>query len=390
MPVRRGGRDVRALVVVALGALSLAVSACGSSGSSTSTSSPAGSTTAGKADGAKARAEAALKPYLGHPSPFPVTTPLEKRPTGERLAYVECPAPLCALLKPFIASAAKTMGVNLYTVKGGFSPEELSKAWNTVVQQKPAGAISPATEAVLIHNQVEQLQKLGIPVVSTGVIDTKKYGIAVEVAGTTLNALAAKLQADYIYEKLGDKANAVFYYTPELGFTRAELPAFKSEMAALCPKCTVRFVKVPVASLGTTSPKLIVSDLQSHPDTNASAVSQADNYNGLPAAMKLAGIKTGTDGVMLVSYSGTPVTHQYVKEGSVTADLALDVPALGYTLVDAVARAVTKQEITPDVAHGLVPLQFLEQKDMTFDYSKGWTAYPDEVDRWKKLWGIGN
>jgi len=35
---------------------------------------------------------------------------------------------------------------------------------------------------------------------------------------------------------------------------------------------------------------------------------------------------------------------------------------------------------------GELDKQFLEQKDITFDPTKGWTGYPDYPQRYAKLW----
>jgi len=363
-------------------ALALGLAACGGDDSDGSASKDkAAATNASGGQDAKDKADAAIAPYVGKPSPFPVRTPLEKRPTGASVAWIQCPAPFCSLLTPMVKQAAEAMGLKFFTVKGGFTGPELARAWNTTLQRKPDGILSPATEAVLIRDPLAKAKAAGIPVVSTGVVDTKQHGINVEIAGTAHHEFVGKLQASWIYSKYGDEADVAYTYTPELGFTRPLLASFEREMESLCPDCPVRRVKVPIATLGTTSPKLIADELRRHPKTNVVLASQADNFNGLPAALKVANIK-----VDLVSYGGTPVTHDYVKKGQIAVDLALDVPALAWSLADGIAREINEETLPPEVEKHILPVQFLQQKDMNFDYRKGWTAYPDFVDRWTKLW----
>ena len=48
------------------------------------------------------------------------------------------------------------------------------------------------------------------------------------------------------------------------------------------------------------------------------------------------------------------------------------------------------QPVTEGQKKGLPPVQILTQKDITFDPTKGWQAYPDFAQRFAKLWGAGS
>jgi ribose transport system substrate-binding protein len=374
------GRRASALAVSVACAVGFA--ACGSDADEKGASGGGGTSATSNA-AAKARAAAAVARYVGKPGPFPVRTPLKHRPSGARVAWIQCAAPFCSLLTPMVKQAAATMGLQLFTVKGGFTGPELARAWNAALQQKPDGILNPATEAVLIRDPLARAKAAGIPVVTAGIADTKAHGVNIEITGAAQHEFVGKLQADWVYNRYGDDANIAYAYTPELGYTRPLLASFEREMKSLCPDCPVRRVKVPIATIGTTAPKLIVDDLRRNPKTNVVLASAGDNFNGLPAALKVANIN-----VDLVSYAGTPITHDYVKKGQVVVDLAVDVPALAWSLVDGIAREIDKEKLPPEVTKSVLPVQFLEQKDMTFDYRKGWTAYPDFVERWKRLWGL--
>ncbi len=67
---------------------------------------------------------------------------------------------------------------------------------------------------------------------------------------------------------------------------------FLEKMSSFCPECPVRTVPIPLESLGNKSPNTIVSDLQAHPDTNAAVMVSAELLNGLPPALKAAGLDT--------------------------------------------------------------------------------------------------
>src|SRR5690348_6898608 len=89
-----------AFAVVVVVVLSVFLSACGGGGSSsgTSASGPAESQGGeGGSAGQIAAAEKVIAPYVGHPSPFPVTEKLDERPTGKTIVNVNCGTPICAL-----------------------------------------------------------------------------------------------------------------------------------------------------------------------------------------------------------------------------------------------------------------------------------------------------
>ena len=47
---------------------------------------------------------------------------------------------------------------------------------------------------------------------------------------------------------------------------------------------------VPVATIGSSAPSRIVSDLQANPDTNVALFANFETATGLPAALRTAGI----------------------------------------------------------------------------------------------------
>ncbi len=173
----------------------------------------------------------------------------------------------------------------------------------------------------------------------------------------------------------------MFYGVPEVSFTPYMQKSFEQEMQKNCPSCTVRAVSVGIATLGTTAPRTIVTDLQSHPDTNTAALSTGNLASGLPAALKAAGLPVDT-----LTFSPQAGQIQDIKDGRITAGLGFDFPAQAWTAVDAAARLVLGDSPTPTEFAGDVPLQLLGQKDITFNPQDGWTGYPDYAERFAKLW----
>ncbi len=151
------------------------------------------------------------------------------------------------------------------------------------------------------------------------------------------------------------------------------------------PRCSVRVVHVPIATIGNTAPSRVVSDLQANPGTTVAVFASDETQTGLPAALSAAGLSVKTMGA-----SPGPTNLQYVKEGKETAALAVDLPVLAWTVVDAAAREMAGQPVTGLEARGICDYQFVTQSDITFDPSKGWTGYPDFATRFSKLWGANS
>ena len=86
------------LAVVSAAACSSSSNTGSSSGASPSSNATAPGAAQGAAQGADvAAAQAALAPYIGQSSAFPVTDPLaSKLPAGKKFVYLQCSTPICA------------------------------------------------------------------------------------------------------------------------------------------------------------------------------------------------------------------------------------------------------------------------------------------------------
>ena len=379
------------LAAVAAIGLTLALSACGGSSSSSSTASneeTGAATTGGEsnAEGSAADVEAAeevVAPYIGKPSPFPVTEDLKEVPKGAEIIYVSAGTPIGELLGELMEGAAKTMGVKLTKLVGGSSANSISSAMDSVVAKKPAAVIVGAINIELWSKQLKELQAANIPVVTEGVIGTEPYGVVSPQIAETSSELEGELLAAYVVAEMGPKPNIAFYEVPELPFTKIIGESFTKELEATCPECQMRSVDIQAATLGNTAPTAIVSDLQANPETTVAVFAPNEIQNGVPQALQSAGITVKTLG-----YAPGPENLQYMKEGKETAGLAIDLPVVSWGAVDQAAREIVGQKLTGLEAEGISVHEFLTKKDITFDPAKGWTGYPDFAERFAKLWGV--
>lgn len=375
MNQRRRRSTVGAAVLLS----TLALAACGSGGSSGSTSSTPADSAGVAAD--IAAAKALVAPYTGKPSAFPLDTPLDKKPSGKRIAYLDCGTPICGLFFRLAEPPAKQLGMTMTSLKAGLKPDTVQAAIDTVVQDKYDGVFVPAIPPQLWQRGLDQLKAAKIPVVTSGVIGADKAYVKVQQAGDVSATLSGKLMAAQVIAAKGDQANTVLYYTPELPFQAVIRQSFLDEYKTLCSACAIRDVKVSAGTFGTTAPQVIVDDLQANPKTNYAVFGVGEQAHGLPSALKTAGITLDT-----LLNSPDPVNLADLQKGSFTVGLGLDFPVLAWTVVDTLARQSQGEEPAPGATADIPPQQFLTKADLPADVSQGWTAYPDFAQRFGTLW----
>lgn len=363
---------IRALALVTGAILALSLAACGGSGSDAETQ-PANT----------AAAQQAITPYMGHPSPFPVNIPLGKRlPAGTEFVFLQCGTPVCAIFGSLLKPAVETIGGKLTIINAGSTAASSQSAVSSAAARKPAAVLITGIDPAIFGNGLKTLSDAGTKVVSLSVAkDITPYGITFNYIGAKTFELAGRLMANWVITQNKPDTNVVFYGIPALDYSSHMQNAFRDELAKNCPSCKFRNSDIDLATMGTTSPRTIVTDLQSHPDTNVAVFASSEAARGLPAAFKAANLSPVTMG-----YAPSPSYLQDMKDGNVTAGLAVDFPISAWAAVDATARLILGQPVTPQEAAGDVPIQLLERKDITFDPSHGWTGYPDFAQRFSTLW----
>lgn len=377
MKIHRALRSSAAVVAVA----GLLAAGCGSSSDSSSGGSSTGSSaSSGAVD--TAGAQAVLAPYTGRPSPFPVDQPLPRPlPAGTKLGFLQCVTPVCGVFATALQPAAKTLGAQLDVVKAGASADELQSAMSSLIEKQPKGLIIPGIEPATISGGFKTAQQKGITVVANGIMGADRYGVQGQTLGEPAAALAGKLMAAWVVQRKGDKAHTVFYNTPELSFATPIKTSFGATMKRLCPSCSVRYVDVPIATIGNSAPAHVTSDLQSHPKDNTMVFASSEASTGLPAALRTAGLNLDS-----IGFAPGPANLQDIKDGKMTAGVAVDIATTIWTLADEMARLLQKAPLTAGEKSTVPVMQVVTAKDLDYDVSKGWSGYPDFAARFAKLW----
>jgi ribose transport system substrate-binding protein len=379
---------VSAVAVVSAAACSSSASSSSSTpSSSTSSSSTSSPSSSASAQGANvAAAQAALAPYIGKSSAFPVTDSLaSKLPAGKSFVYLQCSTPICAEVGGLLQGAVKAIGGKMTVVNAGATATTAQAAAASAVALKPDAVFLGAISPDLFGNGLKTLANAGVKLVSLQVDqNVTPFGITFNYLGTNLSLRNGQLLADWVIANEGAHANAVLYTLPALDISAPVQQAFQAEITKNCPSCTVRIVPLDIATIGTTAPSTVVTDLQAHPNTNVAVFVSLSAAAGLPAAMKAAGISS----VKTVGFGPTAGNLQDIKDGNLTAALDIDFPVSTWTAVDAAARLIEGGQPTASEQAGDVPEEFLGQKDITFNPNLGWSAYPDFAQRFATLWHI--
>jgi ribose transport system substrate-binding protein len=393
--VSLGRRGVRLpICLLVLCAFSVPLVACGSSGSdstnsgSTSTEGGGGSTGESVASESSSQKEAAeyAAQFIGKPTPFPASKPLkEPAPEGLKFAYMDCGTTVCGLIKAIAEPAVAGIGGKFIDVKAGTSAASATSAFNSALALEPDVILNGGIDPALWRPALEKIKDEGIPVTSTGVVETSNYGLE-EYPNTNLfgrNAAerSGKIQANYAYSLYGDGSTFLVPDLPAIAATTVVSGTFKEEIENLCPDCTVNLLTMQPEELGATGPAKIVSALQAAPDTVAVIPSSDGISEGLPTALKNAGLDQE-----IIGTNATPNTLNYIKAGQEKASVALDFGVMVWGMIDAGLRAVEGEPVPKLEAEGLPVIQLLTQPDITFDTSKGFVGYPDFAERYMKMW----
>lgn len=327
------------------------------------------------------KAKAVVESYSGHPSPFPITEPLLKKPTGKKIAIVDCGSPICGLFADIAEAPAKELGMILTRIKSGTTADGVATAFDTVLEGHFDGVFVPALAPSLWDRYLDKLNAAHIPVVASGIIGLDPAKVPVAIAAEPSAKVSATVVADWAVAHDGAKLNVVFYTTPELSFNAVLASNFLNEVKARCKTCETRIVEIPVATFGNRAPSIVVDDLLAHPKTTLAVFAVGEQAIGLASALKTADIK-----VPIFLNSPDPSTLAEIQDGTYEAGLGVDLAVLSWMAVDLLARLTTGQEPSVGARNDELVIEILHASDLKGDVSRGWSGYPDFPARFKALW----
>jgi len=310
--------------------------------------------------------------------PEPVTADTE-------VALLNNGTAVAGLMQGFLQSAVEAAGATFINIDTGTDAQSINSALNSAVELNPDIVISVALDATYFQDQLTQMEENGVAFVYASAPNAEEFG-----QDDTLGGYAASWQnglvlgAAAINFTCGTGDDFVFYNTPELTFSQIQLEAATEYLAENCPECTLRSVDISIVDPSPADK--IVSDLQTHPETDY-FISAVDQFQiGLADKASLAGI-TNAYGM---GQSSLPPNIEQIDAGLQSAGFAVDLNMFMWLLLD---EGLRKSQgvwenysdwttVTQAVSRILTPANASE-----FLGDGGFVAYPEMVADFKTLWG---
>ena len=351
MRVVRRRRYFRVAAVAGATALGMLMAACSSSASSSGTSgisSSAGAdSTASSASAGVGAAAAELKAAEARPTSTglpPVTKPI---PTGKTVSFVHCGVAVCDTIVTALKSEAAILGWKVDVVPSDGSPASVKAAWDTVVRLHPDVAFGSGFNHTLFASEALQLQSMHVPIMNWTSTDPVGQGITFVHGGPSQVPVVGEQMASWAVASTQGQANTLYVNLPTYVILQPVMTAFDSYYEQWCPGCQLSTLNVPLTSIGTSAPSLIVSYLRAHPSINRIALSYDGIGVGLPAALAAAGL---SGKVQFIGEAPTATNLAYVQAGTEAGTVGEGVYAIWALFLDAAARSLTGQSLAPDIA----------------------------------------
>ena len=342
------------LVLGALLALVVGLSACGSGSSSTSSGGGGSSSTSSEEGGeASAGVEEAKKDFakfqegIGLPSITPLGKPL---PENVSVDIVSCNTTGCEPTPALIAGKiAGLLGWKVKVIKvDSGNPVEIKSGMEQAVRDSPSAVIYFGLEPTQVAAGVKELNSKEIPVIGLqGVLkEGEETPLYVQMPANEGNELLAQMLAAGVVAETNGEANVGLVSIPVFPvYKEVVAPAFKEWVGKYCESCAVEQYDLPVSSLGTNSASLISNFLQAHPDINSAALLQGGMANGLYAAMSGAGLQ---ERVSIYQGYVNPENLPEIAEGKIKFGVPDPNNEIAYITADTLLRMLTGQSIKPD------------------------------------------
>jgi len=329
-----------------------------------------------------ATAEKALAPYTGHPSVFPVTQKLRKKPAaGTKIAYLECGAPVCAQFAAALQAPMTALRAKLTVISAGLFSSTVQSAAEAALALHPAAVLVAGTTLSEFGGTLQALEQAGIPVFGIGVTGGQQYGLTAVSGGQSDDVKGGQLMADWVLVHKGTHANVVFFGAPELSFSPYMWTAFSAQLKKICPTCQASESDLSVLTYGSTAPSAVVSYLRANPSVNTAVFPSEEGADGLPSALSEAGLSS----ITTFGFAPDSVNLADIKSGQLTGGLGLDYTTEVWQISDIIAKTLTHQKVPASEEGGVI--EVLNKSNVTSDDVKnGWAGYPDVAERFASLW----
>jgi ribose transport system substrate-binding protein len=325
--------------------------------------------------------------YTQPPTKIPLTTPLPSpAPKGKTFVWFQCDLPTCTEIGSGITAATKAIGWNLKVLSYKSSdPATLTAAMNQALQYHPVAVAVSGLPQATWQSEVKVYQQAGIPILPSFIgPNPTSSTVPVNIYSDYDAALHAKLIGNWFIADSKATGNALVVTVPSFPILTSFTDDLTSGIAKDCAGCKTSNLEItiPEEEAGQVT-QLVVAALRKDPSANYVLIPDALLVDGLPSALKSAGLTK----VKVAGSWGDAAGGSYVKSGAEGAWTGLATPYSGWLDIDAAARLVEKAPL-PSTAQYALPTQLLTQSSVgtpanTYDFP---ADYPSQF---QALWHVG-
>lgn len=329
------------------------------------------------------------KPYLEVPSELALPPLGSAPPEGRTLVSLINPVPAAVTKNRATKEALTGAGWTFEGITVQGTPEGPRQALAAAIATKPDYIAYSGYTNEQMGPELGNAAAAGIPVIADGLTtSTVEPEIANAINTPAQVQLSARILAGYVIDQSGGKANIAMFDLSAYPILTAFVDEFDQALAEWCPACTMKVVDNQGTDIGTKVPQRVVSTLQADPDIDWVLFSLGDLANGVPAALKAAGLD---DSVQVGGESPTSVQVAGLKDGSEDAWVGTSMYTQGYAVADVALRAATGDDLT-GLPKALVPQQLMTQDnvaDVPVDSEGNITGMADYAGLYRQVWNLG-
>jgi ribose transport system substrate-binding protein len=387
-PVGVAARLRRSAVALAVGlSFSLVVAACStpSSSTSSSTSTTGSSSTPTATSSAVAQAQAALQQFLAAPTTITQTTPLPSTPPkGKTVVWVGTSEPSNVQEQTVGAAAARALGWNFSVVDfDPANPATLDAAFLTALAKHPVGVFESGTpQSQIASNVLSAYASAGVPIVlSASYPFTQTSTVLGNPDSYANDARMGDAMADWFVIDSGGAGKVILEHVPGYPILNAFTDTFKSDVAKLCPACSVKEVDVtlPEVAAGQTV-SVVTSAVRSNPSYKYVFFDDGDFAIGINSALSAAGITGEKIGGEALDAQGAAA----LRSGTQSAWTAFSAYYTAYASFDVLLRWI--EHAPGAAADGVQPTQVLTPSNI--GSTTVWNAPTNALAQFEMLWKV--
>jgi ABC-type sugar transport system substrate-binding protein len=372
-------------VVLASLVLATAVAACG--GSDSTTSGSGGGESSGGASQMQTEAARLAAKAETPPAKVPEAVPLKNTnvPSGKTVAFLGCGAAQCEEYFAPIQEGAEALGWSAKLYQGSVEPNKVVKYLEEIVASKPDVFIACCVAPSIAGKYLKQLKEEGTISIMCCTAEEGTEDLTKLLSVPDDKLITGKGLADFMLAEKGEELNVLYVNTKDFEVSKQYFEGFEGEVHRLCPECSIDEVDVAVEDIGKpTIPTTVVSYLRSHPDVNYIGTLFSPLLEGVPAAMKAAGIED----VNIGSTASGAIALEAVKDGKenwkAVQNFGIEWGLWGLNIA---VRTMQKEPIGDETYTPEVLVTEKNAAKVSPGAGNTWVI-PDALQQYEHLWGV--